>query len=127
MRGGDTVRVQSSDRLVRSTTNLLEPVRALQNRGVALEFVDNPSLNTGTPKGELTLTVVAAAAQLERAVIIERQAERIALAKERGVYDTAPKLSRQQVQDAKRQVAVGVPRRASPENSGAPARLSTLL
>ena len=42
VREGDTVRVQSPDRLARSTTDLLGLVQLLQDKGVALEFVDNP-------------------------------------------------------------------------------------
>ena len=110
VREGDTVRVQSPDRLARSTTDLLGLVQLLQDKGVALEFVDNPSLNTDTPQGEFMLTILAAVAQLERAVILERQAEGIALAKQRGVYDKAPKLSQEQVTQARQQVAVGVPK-----------------
>lgn len=110
VREGDTVRVQSPDRLARSTTDLLGLVQSFQNKGVALEFVDNPSLNTDTPQGEFMLTILAAVAQLERSVILERQAEGIALAKQRGVYDKAPKLSQEQVTQARQQVAVGVPK-----------------
>lgn len=110
VREGDTVRVQSPDRLARSTTDLLGLAQTFQDKGVALEFVDNPSLNTDTPQGEFMLTVLAAVAQLERAVILERQAEGIALAKQRGVYDKAPKLSRKQVSQAHQQVAAGVPK-----------------
>ena len=110
VREGDTVRVQSPDRLARSTTDLLGLVQLLQDKGVALEFVDNPSLNTDTPQGEFMLTILAAVAQLERAVILERQAEGIALAKQRGVYDKAPKLSPQQVQEARQKVTAGVPK-----------------
>lgn len=110
VREGDTVRVQSPDRLARSTTDLLGLVQSFQNKRVALEFVDNPSLNTDTPQGEFMLTILAAVAQLERAVILERQAEGIALAKQRGVYDKAPKLSPQQVQTARQQASLGVPK-----------------
>ena len=110
VREGDTVRVQSPDRLARSTTDLLGLAQAFQDKGVALEFVDNPSLNTDTPQGEFMLTILAAVAQLERAVILERQAEGIALAKQRGVYDKAPKLSREEVSQARQQVAAGVPK-----------------
>ena len=56
------------------------------------------------------LTVLAAVAQLERAVILERQAEGIALAKQRGVYDKAPKLNPEQVTQARQQAALGVPK-----------------
>lgn len=81
LREGDKVRVQSPDRLARSTTDLLALVEKLKSKGVALEFVDNPALNTDTPQGEFMLTVLAAIAQLERKTIRERQAEGIAIAK----------------------------------------------
>jgi DNA invertase Pin-like site-specific DNA recombinase len=85
-RRGDVVRVKSPDRLARSTMELLTIIGRFRDKGVAVEFVDNPELSTDTPHGEFTLTILAAVAQLERATIRERQLEGIALAKERGVY-----------------------------------------
>ena len=58
--------MKSPDRLARSTTDLLALVEQLKTKGVALEFIDNPALNTDTPQGEFMLTVLAAIAQLER-------------------------------------------------------------
>ena len=84
VREGDTIRVKSPDRLARSTTDLLGMVEQLKAKGVALEFVDNPALNTETPQGSFMLTIVAAVAELERATIRERQAEGIASAKAAG-------------------------------------------
>lgn len=72
VREGDVVRVKSPDRLSRSTRDLLSLVEALQAKGVDLEFIDNPSLNTDTPQGEFMLTILGAVAQLERAVARER-------------------------------------------------------
>src|SRR6218665_1939516 len=48
-REGETVRVKSPDRLARSTSDLLSLVEQLEQKGVAVEFVDNPALNTDTP------------------------------------------------------------------------------
>ncbi len=110
VRDGDTVRVKSPDRLARSTTDLLALVEQLKAKGVALEFVDNPALNTDTPQGEVMLTVLAAIAQLERKTIRERQAEGIAIAKRNGVYDRVLKLSPEQVQLARERVAQGLPK-----------------
>lgn len=110
VREGDVVRVKSPDRLARSTTDLLEIVQQLKSKGTAIEFVDNPALNTATPQGEFMLTVLAAVAQLERATIRERQAEGIAIAKRNGVYDRAPKLDPKQVRWARQKVANGVPK-----------------
>lgn len=110
VREGDKVRVKSPDRLARSTTDLLALVEQLKSKRVALEFVDNPALNTDTPQGEFMLTVLAAISQLERKTIRERQAEGIAIAKRKGVYDRAPKLSSEQIEEARQRVAADVPK-----------------
>lgn len=108
VRQGDKVRVKSPDRLARSTTDLLSIVRGLAAKGVAVEFVDNPALNTDTPQGEFMLTILAAVAELERATIRERQAEGIAIAKRRGVYARGPKLSAEQTASARERIRAGV-------------------
>lgn len=108
VREGDKVRVKSPDRLARSTTDLLSIVRSLATKGVAVEFVDNPALNTDTPQGEFMLTILAAVAELERATIRERQAEGIAIAKRKGVYARGPKLSAEQTASARERVQGGV-------------------
>ena len=110
VRAGDVVRVKSPDRLSRSTTDLLALIKQMQSEAVAVEFVDNPSLNTDTPQGEFMLTILAAVAQLERATIKERQAEGIAIAKANGVYDREPKLTPEQVAEARQRVDAGVPK-----------------
>ena len=110
VREGDVLRVKSPDRLARSTTDLLKFVETLKAKGVALEFVDNPALNTDTAQGEFMLTILAAVAQLERATIRERQAEGIAIAKAQGRYDRSPKLAPAQVAEARQRVASGVPK-----------------
>lgn len=104
------MRVKSPDRLARSTTDLLSLVEQLRAKGVAVEFVDNPALNTDTPQGEFMLTILAAVAQLERATIRERQAEGIAIAKRNGVYDRGPKLTPEQVSEARQRADSGVPK-----------------
>lgn len=110
VRDGDTVRVKSPDRLARSTTDLLALVEQLKAKGVSLEFIDNPALNTDTPQGEFMLTVLAAIAQLERKTIRERQAEGIAIAMRNGVYDRVPKLTAEQIQLARTRISQGVPK-----------------
>ncbi|CEG86631.1 recombinase family protein [Propionibacterium freudenreichii] len=108
VRSGDVVKVKSPDRLARSTTDLLTLVNQLKDKDVQIQFIDQPALNTDSPQGEFMLTILGAVAQLERATIKERQAEGIALAKARGVYDRAPKLSADQIEQARRRIAEGV-------------------
>lgn len=110
VREGDTVRAKSPDRLARSTRDLLDLVEQFKEKGVAVEFVDNPALNTSTPQGEFMLTILAAVAQLERATIRERQAEGIAIAKRKGVYERAPKLTPDQIAHARERVEADVPK-----------------
>ena len=68
------------------------------------------SASTETAHGEFMLTVLAGIAQMERRVIRERQAEGIAIAKRKGVYDRGPKLTPEQVREARQRVAGGVPK-----------------
>lgn len=110
VRSGDVVKVKSPDRLARSTTDLLALVNHLKTKDVQIQFVDQPALNTGSAQGEFMLTILGAVAQLERATIRERQAEGIALARARGVYDRTPKLSADQIEQARRSIAEGVPK-----------------
>jgi len=110
VREGDVVRVKSLDRLARSTSDLLDLIGSMRKKGVAVQFIDNPALSSDTAQGEFMLTILAAVAQLERATIRERQAEGIALAKDRGVYDRAPKLTVEQIAAARERIAGGVPK-----------------
>lgn len=108
VREGDLVKVKSPDRLARSTKDLLDIVEQLQAKGVDIEFIDNPALNTDSPHGEFMLTVLAAIAQLERKLLLERQREGIAIAKAKGVYRKQKALTPEQVEDAKARVEQGV-------------------
>lgn len=112
VREGDVVRVVSVDRLARSTRDLLNLLEELRGRGVAVEFLDQPSLNTADKTGEFMITVLAAVAQLERQMIRERQAEGIAAARARGVYDRGRRLAMRpdQVEEARARIAQGVPK-----------------
>ena len=85
VRQGDTVVVESISRFARNTRDLLELVEQLTGKGV--EFISKKeAIDTSTPTGKFMLTVFGAVAELERAYILERQKEGIAIAKENGVY-----------------------------------------
>lgn len=80
VREGDTVTVESISRFARNTKDLLELVSALEGKKV--EFISQKeSIDTSTPSGKFMLTVFGAIAELERAYILDRQAEGIAIAK----------------------------------------------
>ncbi|WP_368209660.1 recombinase family protein [Aeromonas sp. R4-2] len=82
---GDVVLVTKLDRLARNTRHLLEISEYLQSKRVALRIL-NLGINTSTPTGKLMLTMIGAIATFERELMLERQAEGIELAKQRGVY-----------------------------------------
>ncbi|WP_413491343.1 recombinase family protein, partial [Shewanella baltica] len=85
VREGDIVIVTKLDRLARNTRHLLEIAEFLERKKVSLQ-IQNLGINTATPTGKLMLTMVGAIATFERELMLERQAEGIALAKLRGKY-----------------------------------------
>jgi DNA invertase Pin-like site-specific DNA recombinase len=88
VRDGDTVIVHSMDRLARNLDDLRRLVRTLTGKGVRVEFVKEGLAFTGEDSrmATLLLSVMGAFAEFERALILERQREGIAVAKQRGVY-----------------------------------------
>lgn len=108
VRDGDTVRIKSPDRLARSTRDLLDLLDTFRAKGARVEFIDNPELNLGTAQGEFMLTVLAGIAQLERALLLERQREGIAIARAKGKYRTKPSLTAEQIKQARQDAEGGV-------------------
>lgn len=85
IREDDTIYVEEFSRLGRSTADLLSIVQQIENAGA--KFVSlKESFDTKTPAGKLQMTTMAAIAEFERAMILERQREGIALAKKEGKY-----------------------------------------
>ena len=84
-REGDTVYVSEFSRLARSTKDLLDIVQQLKNKGVQVVSLKE-NFDTSTPAGELAMTMFAAIATFERKIMLQRQKEGVALAKEHGVY-----------------------------------------
>lgn len=90
VREGDMVVVESISRFARNTKDLLELTATLKEKGV--QFVSQKeTIDTNTPAGEFMLAVFGALAQLERAYILDRQAEGIAIAKEEGRMNGRPR------------------------------------
>lgn len=88
MRPGETLVVESMDRLARNTVDLLNLVRDATDKGVYVEFLAE-HLTFG-PEEEaipsLMLGILGSIAQFERTLIRERQAQGIVKARERGAY-----------------------------------------
>lgn len=85
VQSGDIVYVHDFSRLARSTKDLLDIVDKLNERGVHV-VSSKEGMDTSTPQGRFTLTVLAAAYEMERTAMLERQAEGIAIAKREGKY-----------------------------------------
>jgi DNA invertase Pin-like site-specific DNA recombinase len=85
IREGDVLVVTKIDRLARSVANLVDIERRLHTKGASLQVLD-PGLDTGSSIGRLVFNMVAAIAQFEREIMLERQREGIAKAKAEGKY-----------------------------------------
>ena len=85
VREGDTVYVHDFSRLARSTVDLLDITNRLTAKGVRLVSLKE-AIDTHTPQGKLMLTMIAAINEFERANLLERQREGIAIAKAEGKF-----------------------------------------
>ena len=85
VRNGDTVYVADFSRLARSTKDLLEIVEFLKEKNVRLVSLKE-NIDTSTANGKLMITMIGAINEFERANLLERQREGIAIAKKAGKY-----------------------------------------
>lgn len=112
VRQGDVVRVASFDRLARSLADLIDLVTTLNRKGVAVEFVKERLVfrpGETDPLASFQMHVLGAVAELERALIHERQREGIAVAKRRGKYKgTRPHISPDALAAARQRLDAGV-------------------
>ncbi len=92
VREGDVVVVSDFSRLARSTTDMLQIVQELTDKGVALISIKE-KVDTDTPQGRFMLTIFAALSELERETILQRQREGISIAKKQGKYKGRKPLS----------------------------------
>lgn len=92
IREDDTVYVEEFSRLGRSTADLLSIVQQIEDLGA--KFVSlKENFDTKTPAGKLQMTMMAAIAEFERAMILERQREGIEIAKRAGKYKGRKKIN----------------------------------
>ena len=83
VRDGDTIIIHDLSRLARNTKDLLEIVEYLNQKEVNL-ISNKEHIDSSTPMGKLMLTMIGAIYEFERANLLERQREGIALAKAKG-------------------------------------------
>lgn len=81
---GDTIIVSELTRISRSTKDLMNLLSDLEDKGVKFKSIKEAWIDTTTASGKLMLTIFSGMAQFERELLLERQAEGIAVAKEQG-------------------------------------------
>ena len=110
LREGDTLHIHSMDRLARNLDDLRKLVKGLIARGVAVRFEKESLTFTGesSPMANLLLSMLGAVAEFERALILERQREGIAVAKAAGAYKgRKPSLTQDKIEEMKRRALAG--------------------
>lgn len=113
LREGDHLLVHSLDRLARNLLDLRKLINDLTSRKVTVEFVKENMIFNGkdTALGTLLLNMMGGFAEFERALLRERQAEGIAMAKKEGRYKgRKPAINPERLEQLKEQVAAGVPK-----------------
>ena len=98
IREGDTVYISDFSRLARSTLDLLKLVNLFESKKITLISVKE-CVDTSTATGRLMLQMIAAINEFERANLLERQAEGIAIAKAQGKYKGRTKITLESVPD----------------------------
>lgn len=110
IREGDQLFVHSIDRLARNLKDLQSIVEGLSEKGVAVHFIKENLIFDGqvSPLQKLMFQMLGAFGEFERNLIRERQAEGIAIAKQKGKYKGRKRaLSNEQVTEIKGRIASG--------------------
>ena len=113
VREGDHLYVHSMDRLARNLIDLRQMVQDLTAKGVRVTFVKENLVFNGddAAMSVLLLSVMGAVAEFERAILRERQAEGIRIAKQKGVYKgRKASLTNDQMAEIQEKIAAGIPK-----------------
>ena len=106
LRDGDLLVIHAIDRLGRDMLQVCQTLKDLHEKGCALKVL-SMDIDTRTPVGYFTFTIMAAFAEMERKLILERTMHGLAMARERGVIGgTQARYSHQQILDAAKQYGV---------------------
>ena len=104
---GDTLVVWKLDRLGRSLRDLIILLDDLKQKGVKFCSVTE-SIDTTTATGRAMWMMIGVLAELERSLIAERTRAGVTAARARGVrFGRRPKLSRQQIDHARKLINAG--------------------
>jgi DNA invertase Pin-like site-specific DNA recombinase len=106
-REGDTVVISDLSRLARSVGHLLSILDTLAKKGAALRIL-NMGIDTGTPTGKLMVTILGGISQWEREIMLERQREGVAKAKQEGKYKGRKPTARAKADEVRRLKAEGI-------------------
>lgn len=107
LKRGDTLIVWKLDRLGRSLRDLIAMLDDLKHRGVKFHSLTE-AIDTETPTGRAMWQMIGVLAELERSLIAERTKAGVAAARARGVkFGRKPKLTRQQITQARKLIAQG--------------------
>lgn len=108
LRAGDVLCVVALDRLGRNLADLVQIMETLHEKGAHLRSL-REVIDTTTAAGRMLFGIFGALAEYERAMTIERTAERLAAMKRRGLpVGRKPALTAAQVATARRELAAGV-------------------
>lgn len=112
LRSGDQLIVREVSRIGRNAAEVLVVSEDLKSRDVSL-VTDNLGIDVTTPAGNMVLTVLAGAAQMEKELLLERQAIGIARAKREGKYIGRKPLDKAVLTTAKTMIAEGMSKAAT--------------
>ena len=95
LRDGDTLIIKSLDRLSRNKQHILQELRHYKEHHIQVKVIDLPTTMIQLPEGQewvfeminnILIEVLASIAEQERLTTRQRQAEGIAVAKEKGTH-----------------------------------------
>ncbi len=118
LRSGDSLIVWKLDRLGRSVKGLVDLVTELEADGVQFRSITD-GIDTSTGPGRFFFHVMAAMAQMERELIIERTGAGLAAAKARGrLGGRRPKMTESKIAAAKKLLRAGTAPKDVADNLG---------
>lgn len=105
MEAGDVLVVTKLDRLGRNAIDVQSTVQLLEGKGIKVHCLALGGVDLTSPAGKMTMTVLAAVAQFERDLLIERTQAGLERAKAEGKALGRPtKASSEQVQELKKRL-----------------------